>query len=97
MIITVERILEMKKSIKKGIAIATVIATMIVAPLNAQVFIQEDNGDLSPRNTSQEKEWIIVPVMGYDIDQYAATPLGSGVAILAGLAGAYALTKRKKK
>jgi len=89
----------MKKSIKKGIALATVLVTMVVAPLTAQVFLQRQKSDISPRTTKTGAghEWIIVPVQGIDIDQYAATPLGSGVVVLAGLAGAYAMAKRRKK
>ena len=89
----------MKKSIKKGIAIATVLVTMIVAPLTAQVFLQKQKGDISPRSTKngQNNEWIIIPTQGLDIDQYAATPVGSGVVVLTLLGGGYALLKRRKK
>ena len=89
----------MKKSIKKGIAIATVLVTMIVAPLTAQVFLQKQKGDISPRSTKngQNNEWIIIPTQGLDIDQYAATPVGSGVVVLTLLGGGYALLKKRKK
>ena len=89
----------MKKSIKKGIALATVLVTMIVAPLTAQIFLQKQKGDISPRGTSngQGTEWIIIPTQGLDIDQYAATPVGSGVVVLTLLGGGYALLKRRKK
>ena len=89
----------MKKSIKKGIALATVLVTMIVAPLTAQVFLQKQKGDISPRSTKngQNNEWIIIPTQGLDIDQYAATPVGSGVVVLTLLGGGYALLKRRKK
>ena len=90
----------MKKSIKKGLAIATVIITMVSAPLTAQVFLQKEKGDIAPRNTSGSntgQEWIIVPIQGYDIDQYNFTPVGGGALLLAGFAGAYALAKRRKK
>ena len=89
----------MKKSIKKGIALATVLVTMVVAPLTAQVFLQRQKSDISPRTTQTGAghEWIIVPVQGIDIDQYAATPIGSGVAIFTLLGGAYAFAKSRKK
>ena len=89
----------MKKSIKKGIAIATVLVTMIVAPLTAQVFLQKQKGDISPRSTKngQNNEWIIIPTQGLDIDQYAATPVGSGVVVLTLLGGGYALLKKRRK
>ena len=88
----------MKKSIKKGIALATVLVTMIVAPLTAQIFLQKQKGDISPRSTNngQGTEWIIIPTHGLDIDQYAATPVGSGVVVLTLLGGGYALLKRRK-
>jgi len=89
----------MKKSIKKGIALAAVLTTLVVAPLTAQIFLQKQKSDISPRSTKTGAghEWIIVPVQGIDIDQYAATPIGSGVAILSLLGGAYAFAKRRKK
>ena len=89
----------MKKSIKKGIAIATVLVTMSVAPLTAQVFLQKQKGDISPRSTKngQNNEWIIIPTQGLDIDQYAATPVGSGVVVLTLLGGGYALLKKRRK
>lgn len=72
---------------------------MLGTAATAQVFLQKEKGDISPRNTSGSggQEWIIVPIQGMDIDQYAATPLGSGVVLMTLLGGAYALTKRKKK
>ena len=90
----------MKKSIIRIVAIAAVLVTMAVEPLNAQIFLQKDRGDISPRATSNGttgKEWVIVPVQGMDIDQYAFTPTGSGIMLLAGLAGAYGIAKRRKK
>ena len=89
----------MKNSIIKGIALATVLVTMIAAPLSAQIFLQKQKGDISPRGTSngQGTEWIIIPTQGLDIDQYAATPIGSGIAILTLLGGGYALAKSRKK
>jgi len=89
----------MKNSIKKGIALAIVLVTLLVAPLTAQVFLQKQKSDISPRatKTGNGQEWIIVPVQGMDIDQYNFTPVGSGVVVLALLGGGYALLKRRKK
>lgn len=89
----------MRKSMIKSIAITVVLVTMVVAPLTAQIFLQKEKTDISPRSTKADanQEWIIVPVQGMDIDQYAATPLGGGAVVLAGLAGAYAIAKRRKK
>ena len=89
-----------RKSMIKTVAIAAMV-TMAALPLTAQVFLQKDKGDIAPRTnqsgTSTGKEWIIVPVQGLDIDQYAMTPVGSGALLLAGMAGAYAFAKRRKR
>ena len=89
----------MRKSMIKSIAITVVLVTMVVAPLTAQIFLQRDKGEIAPRGAKGDanQEWIIVPVQGMDIDQYNFTPVGSGVVLLAGLAGAYAFAKRRKK
>ena len=75
------------------------LVTLIAAPLTAQIFLQKQKGDISPRSTKngQTNEWIIIPTQGVDIDQYAATPVGSGVVVLTLLGGGYAMLKRRKK
>jgi len=89
----------MKRKSIKAIALVVMLVTMVSAPLTAQIFLQKQKSDISPRSTKTGAghEWIIVPVQGIDIDQYAATPIGSGVAILSLLGGAYAFAKRRKK
>lgn len=89
----------MKRTVKKGLAIAAVIVTMVVAPLTAQVFLQREKNDISPRaNTGLTgHEWVLIPIQGTDIDQYNFVPLGGGSLLLAGLAGAYAFAKSRKK
>ena len=84
---------------KKVIAIAAILVSMIAAPLTAQVFLQKDKGDIAPRNAKGDanQEWIIIPTQGLDIDQYAATPVGSGVVVLTLLGGGYALLKKRRK
>ncbi len=89
----------MKKSIIKVTAIFAVLTAMSAEPLNAQIFLQKDRGDISPRanaNGVTGKEWVIVPVQGLDIDQYAFTPIGNGMLLLTGMAGAYFLARRRK-
>ena len=89
----------MKKQIVRVIAVL-VLLTATIGSADAQIFLQKDRGDISPRATSNGttgKEWVIVPVQGLDIDQYAFTPTGSGALLLAGLAGAYGIAKRRKK
>ncbi len=70
-----------------------------LSPLRAQIFIENNDEELSPRSTSADEEWIVVPEQGVTIDQYQYnyTPAGSGILVLSFLAGAYALSKRKKK
>ena len=89
----------MKRNTIKAIALLVMLTTVVIAPLTAQIFLQRQKTDISPRaaKTGSGQEWIIVPVQGIDIDQYAATPLGGGIALLAGMAGFYAFAKRRKK
>ncbi len=88
----------MKNWIKKSLSVVTVLACMAVAPLAAQVFLQKQKSDISPRanKTGNGQEWIIVPVQGMDIDQYNFTPAGSGVVVLSLLCGVYVIAKKKK-
>ena len=38
----------------------------------------------------------MVPMQGVSVDQWKITPLGNGFLLLAGMGGAYLLSKRKK-
>lgn len=88
----------MKKNIKRTLMTAALVAVMAVC--NAQIFIKGgDEEELSNRAATgdQNNEWIVVPDQGLTIDQYNYNPVGTGVWVLAGLAGAYALARSRKK
>lgn len=83
----------MKKMMKKTVVLLTVLF-MAVVPMKAQVFIADDEFEGMMRQ--EESEFVLfVPVQAQDGDQ-SYSPIGSGVLLLAGLGGAYLLTKRKK-
>ena len=84
----------MKKMMKKIVVLLTVLF-MAVVPMKAQVFIADDEFEGMMRQ--EESEFVLfVPVQAQDGDQ-SYSPIGSGVLLLAGLGGAYLLTKRKKQ
>ena len=78
---------------KKIIAIA--IATMMAAPAMAQIFIDDDQ----PNNRANREEEFGVMVLSQDVeyDQWKYAPVGEGLFLLAGLAGAYLIGKRRKE
>ena len=67
---------------------------MMVGPLQAQVFIQDDEFEGHLRSGYEEFE-LITPYQGGDPDEFS--PISDGLLALTGLAGAYLLAKRKKK
>ncbi len=87
------------RNIRRTLMTAMFVAVMSLC--NAQIFIKGgDEEELSTRSGDRgdaNGEWIVVPTQGSTTDQYNFTPLGGGVLLLAGLAGAYAVAKRKKK
>ena len=84
----------MKKMMKKIMILLTVVF-LSVGPLKAQVFIADDEFEGMMR-LEQDEFVLFVPVQGHDGDQFYA-PVGSGLLLLTGMAGAYLLTKRKKQ
>ena len=86
----------MKKKLVRIMSVAALLLTMSVA--NAQIFITgEDIEETSPRTTTPTVEILEVPTQGVNYDQSNYAPLGSGLLILAGLSGLYAVAKRRKK
>ena len=83
----------MKKMMKKTVVLLTVLF-MAVVPMKAQVFIADDEFEGMMRRVESDYV-LVVPNQATDADQYL--PIGNGVLLLAGLGGAYLLTKRKKK
>jgi hypothetical protein len=79
----------------KKLIMTIAIATMFVAPAMAQVFLDdEDMANRSGKNTSQL--FIDNPAV-YDSGDDWYTPVGEGLLVLAGLAGAYLVGKRRKE
>lgn len=79
---------------KKRIITIAILMLMAVAPAMSQVFILDDNESGNKRN-SQDGFGVMVPEQNVTYDQYV--PAGEGIMLLAGLAGAYLLGKRKKE
>ena len=81
---------------KRIIAIAAALM-MATAPAMAQVFIMEEddyNGMRAGENSSQ----LSVDLPGiYNSGEDWFTPVGEGIFVLAGLAGAYLVGKRRKE
>ena len=79
---------------KKKIILSLAIIMLLVGNAKAQVFLIGEES--SPRSGTLDPSGMIVPELGSTNDQ-GYTPLGSGALLLAGLAGAYMLAKKKKK
>jgi hypothetical protein len=81
----------MRKSI-----ILLVTMLLMALPMHSQVFLTQEDLD-SERDGQWEDIGLIVPIHLSDFDQAEPfTPVGSGIALLAALGGAYLLGKRKK-
>ena len=77
--------------------VITIIMAMLMAvvPTMAQVFIMEDDESLNPRDPNGSITFnVMVPTEDTNTDQYI--PLGEGVLLLSGLAGAYLLRRQKR-
>ena len=84
----------MKKMMKRIAMTMMVMMLFASKPLNAQVFILNEEFEGQERLGYQD--WgLITPYPGGDADQYL--PLGDGVLALGLLGGAYLLAKRKKR
>ena len=72
-------------------------ALMLAASASAQVFVLEENDN--QRDGSETPDFNIDNPDGFGqgSDYYEYAPLGSGALLLAGLAGAYLIGKKKKK
>ena len=75
------------------------LVTMLIMaiPVRSQVFLTQEDLE-SERDGQWEDIGLIVPIHLQDFDQAEPfTPVGSGIAVLAALGGAYLLGKRKKQ
>lgn len=79
---------------KKRIIAIIAIVLMSVVPAMSQVFISDDEMNEN-RNARAVEPGAIVPMQDVELDQFL--PLGEGMLLLTGLAGAYLLGKQKKK
>ena len=80
--------------------IMTVMAAMLLlaGSLKAQIFIFDDDESSLRDVSSAEEVSLIIPIEGSTDDQYGEyVPVGSGALLLAGLAGAYLIGKKKEK
>jgi hypothetical protein len=80
----------------KKLIMTIAIATLMAVPATAQVFL--DDEDLNNRENGAstiEGLGVMVPEQNVTYDQYV--PVGEGILLLAGLAGAYLVGKRKKE
>ena len=80
---------------KKLILAITTVLTLASAPAMAQVFLDDDDNFDNRTVLSEGDFGAMVPSQNVEIDQYV--PVGEGFLLLAGLAGAYLVGKRKKE
>ncbi len=80
----------------KKLIMTIAIATLMAVPAMAQIFL--DDEDLNNRAGSSEVPGAIIPEQDVTYDQFQPyVPVGEGILLLAGLAGAYLVGKRKKE
>ena len=77
----------------KKLIMTIAIATMLAVPAMAQVFL--DDEAVNSNRATTEGPGAFVPEQNVTHDQY--TPVGEGILLLAGLAGAYLIGKRRKE
>lgn len=82
---------------KKRIITLVAVLFMAVVPAMSQVFVTDEELWESARaENSAEAIGVMVPMEDVYMDQWKFAPVGEGVFLLAGLAGAYLFSKRKK-
>ena len=80
---------------KKRIITIVAALMMVTAPAMAQVFIMDEDEYNNGRVSDPAAFGVMVPEQDVTYDQYV--PVGEGIVVLAGLAGAYLLGKRRKE
>lgn len=80
---------------KKRIVSIVAVLLMAVGMANAQIFML-DNDEEDSRTNIEPSETPFIPDLGESHDQ-GYVPIGVGVLVLAGLAGAYLFIKKRKK
>lgn len=79
----------------KKLIMTIAIATMFVAPAMAQVFL--DDEDMNGNRANGSSQLVINNPAVYDSGDDWYAPVGEGIILLAGLAGAYLVGKRRKE
>ena len=85
----------MRKAIVTMAFMGMMALTLCPVRVMSQIFLTQEDMENTLRAPAPEEFVIPVPYEGGDADQYL--PLGSGVWLLAGLGGAYLLSKRRKR
>ncbi len=80
---------------KKRIVTILLAMFMAAAPAVAQVFIMDDDESLNPRNGESGITFNVM-VNSQDVNHDQYLPLGEGILLLSGMAGAYLLSRRKQ-
>ena len=81
---------------KKIIAIATLMM-MAVVPAMSQVFMDDEELNQNRGEMTDKEFGVMVPKTNVEYDQWKYTPMGEGIVLLAGLAGAYLIGNRRKE
>ena len=79
----------------KKLIMTIAIATMFVAPAMAQVFLEDE--DMNGNRANGSSQLVINNPAIYDSGDDWYAPVGEGIFVLAGLAGAYLIGKRRKE
>lgn len=79
----------------KKLIMTIAIATMFVAPAMAQVFL--DDEDINGNRANGGSQLVINNPAVYDSGEDWYAPVGEGIVLLVGLAGAYLVGKRRKE
>ena len=81
---------------RKSMILLVTMLTMAL-PMRSQVFLTQEDLD-SERDGQWQDIGLIIPIHEQDFDQAEPfTPVGSGIAVLAALSGAYLLGKKRKE
>ena len=83
-----------KKTFKGIVIVIVSLLVLLVGSAKAQIFLQEFDQTDNPR-VEAEDYGLFIGTQGSEGDQYL--PLGDGLFVLVGLAGAYLLKNRKRE
>ena len=89
----------MKHNIRNTKKVFMLMAAILLLsmPLRSQVFLTQEDLD-SERDGQLEDLGLIIPIHEQDFDQAEPwAPVGSGIAVLAALGGAYLLGKKRRE